>query len=73
VTTKLLIQGMSCNHCVRSVGDALRAVPGVTHVVVQLPDRADVEHGEQTTLAAMLHAVQSAGYTAEHPPSGEAG
>jgi copper chaperone CopZ len=58
---------MSCNHCTQSVGNALRSVPGVERVEVTLPDSAEVvadAHGHGPTIAALLAAVQSAGYEA---------
>jgi len=66
VITNLLITGMTCNHCVHTVSNALRAVPGVDKVAVSLPDRAEVHHAEGTQLASLLSAVQSAGYEARH-------
>jgi copper chaperone CopZ len=62
VITTLRITGMTCNGCVRHVGAALRAVPGVTGAEVALPDRASVTHGEATTVAELVTAVESAGY-----------
>ncbi|HEX4456268.1 MAG TPA: heavy metal-associated domain-containing protein [Kofleriaceae bacterium] len=62
--TTLRIAGMSCNNCVRHVGDALRAVPGVTAVEVSLPERrATVTHGDVAG-ADLVAAVESAGYEA---------
>jgi copper chaperone len=55
---------MSCNNCVRHVGDALKAVPGVSTVEVSLPERrATVTHGD-VAAAALIAAVESAGYDA---------
>lgn len=63
--TTLRITGMSCNNCVRHVDKALRAVPGVTGVEVDLPEgRATVEHAETTAPPALIAAVESAGYEA---------
>jgi copper chaperone len=62
VITTLRIGGMSCNNCVRHVGDALRAVPGVSTVEVSLPERrATVTHGD-VAAAELVAAVESAGY-----------
>ena len=62
--TTLRINGMSCNKCVQHVGDALRAVAGVTAVDVNLPDRrATVTHGA-VVMAELIAAVESAGYEA---------
>jgi Cu+-exporting ATPase len=68
VVTKLRIIGMSCNGCVRHVGKALRELPGVSAVEVSLAEEsAEVTHAETTTLATLVAAVESAGYTAhEH-------
>ena len=62
--TNLRISGMTCNHCVRRVGDALRGVPGVSRVDVRLPDRAEVEHDGSATIGKLMSAVESAGYEA---------
>lgn len=60
--THLTITGMTCNHCKNAVQNALTAVPGVTHVHVDLEEgRADVEGGD---LAALLAAVTEEGYDA---------
>jgi copper chaperone CopZ len=65
VVTTLRITGMSCNNCVRHVDKALRAVPGVQNVQVDLPEgRAAVEHSATTALPALIAAVESAGYEA---------
>lgn len=64
----LKIEGMTCPHCVRNLSNALAAVPGVAQVQVTLdPGRAEVE-GE-APLAALLAAVEGAGYQGE-PISG---
>lgn len=68
--TNLRITGMSCNNCVRHVDQALRGVAGVTAVEVSLPEgRAKVEHSDQTSLPALIAAVESAGYEAVTAPA----
>ena len=57
---------MTCNHCVRTVGNALKAVPGVHAAKVQLPDRAEVDHDGTASLDDLVKAVISAGYEARH-------
>ena len=43
--TKLSIEGMSCDHCVRAVTEALQGLSGVTKAVVTLKTKsAEVEH-----------------------------
>lgn len=65
VITTLRITGMTCNGCVRHVDKALRAVPGVTAVEVSLPEgTAKVVHEESAQVAALVAAVESAGYEA---------
>jgi copper chaperone CopZ len=64
VITTLRITGMSCNNCVRHVGDALRGVAGVTGVDVSLPATANVTHDRPIDQAQLLAAVESAGYEA---------
>jgi copper chaperone len=64
-TVELAIEGMSCDHCVRAVQDALRGVPGVTidRVVI---GRATITYDPtQTTLDEVLDAVADEGYTAQ--------
>ena len=56
---------MTCNGCVRHVDKALRGVPGVTAVEVNLPEgTAKVVHDDAAPIAAMVAAVESAGYEA---------
>jgi copper chaperone CopZ len=64
VITTLRITGMTCNGCVRHVDKALREVPGVSAVEVALPDRAKVVHADAASLAALVAAVEKAGYEA---------
>lgn len=66
VTTTLDIRGMTCNGCVRHVGEALRAVAGVSVVDVSLAEnRARVVHdAEIAPISQLVGAVESAGYEA---------
>jgi uncharacterized protein len=58
----LTVGGMTCSHCVSTVTDALKNVPGVTAVNVTLETgRAHVE-GENLDRAKLAAAVKSAGY-----------
>jgi copper chaperone len=62
--TAIKITGMTCPHCVRAATAALEAVPGVTGVQVDLASgMAQVEGSAD--LAALVAAVQAAGYAAE--------
>jgi copper chaperone CopZ len=61
--TKLNIDGMSCEHCVKHVTEALEGVAGVTKANVSLASKsAEVEHGGAVTPDALKAAVSEAGY-----------
>lgn len=58
---KLLIEGMSCNHCVAHVKEALEAVEGVSSVEVSLEDNCAIV--ESTTADEILkEAIEEEGY-----------
>jgi copper chaperone len=64
MTTEIQVTGMSCQHCVRAVTQALEKVPGVTGVQVDLErGLARVEGGADP--GALTQAVVDAGYGAE--------
>jgi copper chaperone len=56
------IQGMSCEHCVRSVTEEVGDVAGVRAVDVDLASGRMVVHGEGVDAAAVRAAVDEAGY-----------
>ncbi|MDR3248621.1 MAG: copper ion binding protein [Treponema sp.] len=61
--TALKIEGMSCDHCVKHVKEALEGIGGVKSAKVSLKDNsANVEHDEKVTLSQMKEAVVEAGY-----------
>ena len=62
---ELSVQGMTCASCVGRVEKALRAVPGVTDVTVNLAtERATVDTDAATSDAALQDAIRRAGYEA---------
>jgi copper chaperone len=63
----LKVSGMTCEHCVRAVVDALEGQPGVTRADVNLPGgSATVEYDEALVSPAELASVVSEeGYEAE--------
>lgn len=63
-TIALKVAGMTCGGCVGSVTRVLKAVPGVTEVVVQLtPGHAEVTFDPaRTAPAALKSAIEDAGY-----------
>ncbi len=68
--TDLVIDGMSCAACVGRVARALEAVPGVTSAQVNLAtERASVAGA--VPLAALLAAVEEAGYSAHQHQQAE--
>ena len=63
--TVLQIKGMSCEHCVQHVREALEAVAGVKSAGVSLKKKsAAVEHGDNVDIAVLRKAVEEAGYEA---------
>lgn len=63
--TRLKIDGMSCEHCVRAVSDALKAVPGVATVVEVSLDRGEAIIEGSAETASLIAAVEEEGYRAE--------
>lgn len=64
--TTLRISGMSCAHCVMRVNKALKAIPGVTDVQVDLQKaEAKVSYDEaRVGVEKLIEAVVEAGYQA---------
>lgn len=57
------VYGMTCQHCVKRVTEALEALPGVTHADVDLDaEQAVVTHSGTITRDDMAEAVAEAGY-----------
>jgi len=66
---ELTIGGMSCQHCVRAVREALESVSGVTVTRVDV-GRAELSYdAAQSTPAAIAAAVTDAGYEVATPAS----
>ncbi|HKH29288.1 MAG TPA: heavy metal-associated domain-containing protein, partial [Sphingomicrobium sp.] len=60
----LPIEGMSCASCVARVETAIRAVPGVENVSVNLAtERATITAAPDLAPLAVAHAIEQAGYT----------
>jgi copper ion binding protein len=58
------VQGMTCNHCVHHVTEALKDVPGVQSVAVSLEKKqAVLEVGDAFSETAAASAIADAGYT----------
>ncbi len=68
---RLEIEGMSCQSCVNSITEALRATPGVEDVVVTLePQRAEVKlkSAGAPTAEELIKVITDLGYTAKLAP-----
>ncbi|NLN49604.1 MAG: heavy-metal-associated domain-containing protein [Clostridiales bacterium] len=60
---ELLIEGMSCGHCVMHVGNSLKELDGVEDAIVSLEDKkATVTLKEDIADAVLKDAVEDAGY-----------
>ena len=64
MTTTLKIDGMSCEHCVKHVKEALEAVAGVSSAAVNLKDQSALVDHNGVELSALTAAVSDAGYEA---------
>ncbi len=64
--TKLKIGGMSCQHCVKTVTDALTALEGVKRAKVNLRKGEAVVHfnEQDITLIVLRDAITEAGFEA---------
>jgi copper ion binding protein len=63
---ELDIEGMSCDHCVAAVAEALGELPGVTVDNVRIGEAQVSYHPAQVSPDQIVLAVEDAGYTA-HP------
>ena len=63
----LKVSGMTCNHCVGNVTNALQTVEGVDTAVVDLENDMATVHFKDSTPSteAMIAAIEKAGYKAE--------
>jgi len=59
---ELFVEGMTCSHCVRTVTDALKNVPGVTHAEVTLATGRARVTGESLSRESLKKAVEQVGY-----------
>jgi len=62
MATIYAVEGMTCEHCVRSVTEEVAEVPGVAEVEVDLASGRMVVHGAGVDDAAVRAAVDEAGY-----------
>ncbi len=63
-TIELNVTGMTCDHCVRSVTNALKDVPGVDDAVVSLEEKKATVTADEVDIAKLIEAVEEEGYAA---------
>lgn len=63
MTTTITVEDMSCEHCERTVTDALQGVSGVTDASVDREAEQASVDGD-ADVSALVEAVEDAGYTA---------
>lgn len=56
------IQGMSCNHCVMAVKNALSEIEGISKVDVELDSNKAILEGVNLVDADLIKAIEEAGY-----------
>lgn len=66
-SVRLNVSGMTCNHCKAKVEEALRGLPGVYGVFVDLEDgSAEVDFDDKRVDAdALITTVKGSGYAAQ--------
>lgn len=60
--TRVRVEGMSCQHCVRAVFTSLAGIEGITRADVSI-GAVEVEHDGRVTVEQLREAVEVAGYT----------
>jgi copper chaperone len=63
-TIELSVTGMTCNHCVQSVTNALKEIPGVKDAVVSLDEKRATVTADGVDTAKLIAAVEEEGYEA---------
>lgn len=63
-TIELNIEGMTCDHCVNSVTNAVKEVPGVKDAKVSLEGKSAEIQGDGIDVQKVLAAIEEEGYTA---------
>lgn len=63
ITEQFVVPGVSCQHCVSAVSKEVGALAGVQRVEVNLDNKlVTVEHTDQVAAAAIIAAINEAGY-----------
>ena len=63
ITERFQVPEVSCQHCVNAITKEVSAIPGVQQVQVALDSKTvTVEHADQVSTAAIVAAINEAGY-----------
>ena len=65
-----IVEGMTCEHCVDAVRSEVSGLPGVTTVDIDLDTKLVQVAGDDIDDAAVVAAVEEAGYEAVQGPTG---
>lgn len=57
-----MVKGMSCNHCVMTVKNALGSIEGVSNVEVELDNNRVIVEGENLIDKVLKETIEEAGY-----------
>jgi len=68
-TTTISVEGMTCDHCVRAVREAVLGVGGVEGAEVDLASGTAEVRGPGFEVAALIDAIADEGYTATPEPT----
>ena len=63
-TINLNVTGMTCDHCVRSVTNAVNELPGVVRTTVDLDAGTATVEGDELDAARIIAAIEEEGYEA---------
>lgn len=63
MTKTYVVEGMTCEHCVKAVTEEVSAIPGTPDVQVDLASGRVAVTGEHFSDADVQAAVEEAGYT----------
>ena len=58
----IIIEGMSCNHCIMAVKNALSELEGISKVEVDLENKRAIIEGENLEDEMLKEAIEEAGY-----------
>jgi copper chaperone len=63
-TIELTVSGMTCDHCVRSITNAVNELPGVARTTVDLEGGKATVEGDELDAERIIAAIEEEGYEA---------